>query len=248
VALTHASEQGMRPYQEDRLFIKHLKLTNDAGLFLAVMDGHGGEEVAQLCRDSLDNIITKVMEGKEEVGLAKIRAIFGLLNERTSETYSGSTLSLAFISYKQEIVYIGILGDSPIVVKDSDGQVNISPDHNARTNLKEREAAISRGAYYSGGYICEHPSGNGLQITRSLGDREFRNFLDRSPEVYSVKIGPESFVALFSDGIADPGHKSLNSMKSVVSMLENGASASDLVKNALERKTRDNVTAIIWRK
>lgn len=246
--LTHASEQGMRPYQEDRLFIKRLKLPNDSGLFLAVMDGHGGDEVVQLCKDSLKGVVTKVTENKEIVGLAEVQEIFKLLNEQTLEMYSGSTLSLVFISYQHEIVYVGILGDSPVVIKDSDGQVNVSPDHNARTNLKERKAAIKRGACYSGGYICEHPSGNGLQMTRSLGDTEFRNFLDRTPEVYSARIGSESFVALLSDGVADPGHGSSDSMKSVVSMIENGASAIDLVKDALKRKTRDNVTAIVWRR
>ncbi|MDO8495971.1 MAG: PP2C family protein-serine/threonine phosphatase [bacterium] len=246
--LTHASEQGMRPYQEDRLFIKRLRLANDLGVFLAVMDGHSGERVAQFCRDSLASVIVKVIESKKKVSLAEIQAIFRLLNEQTSEMESGSTLSLVFISYQHEIVHVGILGDSPVVVKGSDGQVFISPEHNARTNLKEREAAIQRGACYSGGYICEHPSRNGLQMTRSLGDNEFRNFLDRSPEVYSMKIDSESFVALLSDGIADPGHESSNSLKPIISIIENGASASDLVKNALERKTRDNVTAIVWRR
>lgn len=246
--LTHASEQGIRPYQEDRLFIKRAVLDNDYGIFLAVMDGHGGERVAQFCRDSLTGVIAKATENKKMVSPAEIRTMFKLLNEQTSEMESGSTLSLVFISYIRGMVHVGILGDSPVVIKDSKGQIIISPEHNARTNLKEREAATKRGACYSGGYICEHPSRNGLQMTRALGDKEFRNFLDRTPEVYSVRIGPESFVALLSDGIADPGHESSDSMKSVVSMIENGASASDLVKDALERKTRDNVTAIVWRK
>lgn len=248
MSLTHASEQGMRPYQEDRLFIKRVKLPNDSGLFLAVMDGHGGERVAQFCKDSLASVITKVTGDNKKVGPTEIRTIFRLLNEQTSEMESGFTLSLVFISYQQEMVYVGILGDSPVVVKDHDGQVNISPEHNARTNLKEREAATQRGACYFDGYIWDPYQRNGLQMTRSLGDKELEKFLDRSPEVYSAKVGSGSFVALLSDGIADPSHGSSDSMKSVVSMIENGASATDLVKDALKRKTRDNVTAIVWRK
>ena len=143
---------------------------------------------------------------------------------------------------------MGLLGDSPVIIKDFDDQVIVSPEHNARTNLKERRAAIKRGACYSGGYICEHPSGSGLQMTRSLGDREFKKILDRSPEVYTVNIGSKSFVALLSDGVADPDHKSSDSMKSIILMIENGASATNLVKDALDRKTRDNATAIVWRK
>ena len=246
--LTHASEQGTRSYQEDRFFVKRLKLKNDSGIFLAVMDGHGGEEVAQLCLDSLPSVISKVTKSKERVSLVVIRNIFKLLNKQTSEMESGSTFSLAFISYRWKMVFVGILGDSSVVTKNFDGRIVISPKHNARTNLKEREAAIKRGACYSGGYICEHPSRNGLQMTRSLGDKEFRNFLDRSPEVYSVMIGPKSFVDLLSDGVVDPGHKISDSMRSIVPMIENGASAADLVKDALDRKTGDNVTAIVWRK
>ena len=245
--LTHASEKGMRHSQEDRMFAKRLNLKNDKGYFLAVMDGHGGDRVAQLCRDSLAGVIIEVTENKEVVSPVEIQEIFRLLNGQTCEMESGTTLSLVFISHRRGIVHVGVLGDSPVVVKGLDGQVNISPEHNARTNLKEREAAIKRGAYYSGKYLC-CPSGNGLQMTRSLGDREFINFLNRSPEVYSVSVGSESFVALFSDGIVDPGHEDLDSMRSVISRIEDGASASDLVKDAQERRTGDNVTAIVWRR
>ena len=243
--LTHASEKGMRHSQEDRMFAKRLNLKNDKGYFLAVMDGHGGDRVAQLCRDLLAGVIIEVTENKEVVSPVEIQEIFRLLNGQTCEMESGTTLSLVFISHRRGIVHVGVLGDSPVVVKGLDGQVNISPEHNARTNLKEREAAIKRGAYYSGKYLC-CPSGNGLQMTRSLGDREFINFLNRSPEVYSVNIGLESFVALFSDGLVDPGHENSGSMGSVIAMIENGASAFDLVKDALKRKKRDNVTAIVW--
>lgn len=245
--LTHSSKQGTRPYNEDRLFIKRIKLSNDSGVFLAVMDGHGGQRVAQFCKDSLASVIAEVVENKKRVGPLEIQEIFRLLNEQTFEMESGSTLSLVFVSQQDTTVHVGILGDSPVIIKDDGGKVKISPEHNARTNLKERKAAVERGAFYSGGYIREHLSGNGLQMTRSLGDNEFRNSLDRLPEVYSVKIGSGSFVAVFSDGVVDPRHGDSDSMGLVVSMLENRASAYDLVKNALDRKTGDNVTAIVWR-
>lgn len=246
--LTHASKQGRRSYQEDRFFTKFVEFKKDRGHFLAVMDGHGGERVAQFCRDQLASEISKVKNTKEKVGLNEIRAIFESLNKQTFEMESGSTLSLAFISYARNRVYVGVLGDSPVVIKDAKGLINIGPEHNARTNMKEREAAIQRGACYSGGYISEHPSYGGLQLTRSLGDNEYKNILGRVPEVYSLKIGSGSFVAILSDGISDPGHKSPEPLKQVVSMLENGASASQLVDNALKMDTSDNVTAIVWRK
>jgi len=246
VKLTHASKQGLRPYQEDRFFIEQFESDKDLGVFLAVMDGHGGERVAQFCRDSLKDLIYQVMEGRKRVTLVVVKNIIKLLNEQTCEMESGTTLSLAFISYRQKKVFVGVLGDSPVIIKDSQGQIVVSSEHNARTNLKEREAAIKRGACYCAGYICEYSGRNGLQMTRSLGDREFKNFLDRLPELYSVKIGAESFVALLSDGIVDPGHHDSAPLKSVILMIEKGASASDLVQDALVRQTGDNVTAIIW--
>lgn len=245
--LTHASEKGMRNYQEDRLYIKEVKLPEDSGVFLAVMDGHGGERVAQFCENSLASIITVVVGHKKRVGLFEIQEIFRLLNEQTLDMESGSTLSLVFVSQRDATVHVGILGDSPVIVKDFNGQINISPEHNARTNEKEREAAVQRGAFYSSnGYLCSQ-SGNGLQMSRSLGDAEFGKFLDRSPEVYSLKVGLGSFVAVLSDGIVDPGHGDSNSLKHVISMIENGASAKKLVTDALKRRTGDNVTAIVWR-
>jgi serine/threonine protein phosphatase PrpC len=246
VKLTHASEQGLRPYQEDRFFTGRFESAKDSGVFLAVMDGHDGQRVAQFCIDSLSDIIYQVMGSRERVTLVVIRDIIKLLNEQTCEMESGTTLSLAFISYRQKKVFVGVLGDSPVIIKNSQGQIVVSSEHNARTNLKEREAAIKRGACYHAGYICEYPGGSGLQMTRSLGDREFKNFLNRLPELYSVKIGTKSFVALLSDGIVDPGHRDSDVLKSVISMIEKGASASDLVQDALDRRTEDNATAIVW--
>lgn len=249
MSLTHATARGTRPYQEDRFLIKEVKLAQDAGVFLAVMDGHGGDDASSFCADFMDRTaIAIATKDKKVVGQGETMKIFQLLSEQTSEMRSGSTLSLAFVSYQHNKVIVGVLGDSPVIIKDSEGRVNISPEHNARTNMTEREAALGRGACYDGGYIWDPLGNHGLQMTRCLGDRDLGKFLDRTPEVYSVKLGPESFVAVLSDGIADPGHKNSDPIKAIVSMLQNGASADDLVKDALKRKTGDNVTAIVRRK
>ena len=90
--LTHATAQGLRNYQEDRFFAKRFKLCDDSGLFLAVMDGHGGDDVSEFCRESFRGVITKAIKDKKTVDVSVVEAIFQWLNERTMEMEMGSTL------------------------------------------------------------------------------------------------------------------------------------------------------------
>src|SRR5205085_1169323 len=73
--------------------------------------------------------------------------------QRLSIEPSGSTLSAVYISPDKKVAHVAILGDSPVIIRDSRGEWNLSPLHNARTNLEERTAALAQGARYSEGYL-----------------------------------------------------------------------------------------------
>lgn len=74
------------------------------------------------------------------------------------------------------------------------------------------------------------------------------SFLSRQPDVYSVDLGPHSFVIVASDGVLDPFHKDTPSQeKRLAEMVAKGADAKALVEDALVRKTGDNATALVYR-
>ena len=145
-------------------------------------------------------------------------------------------------------VWVAILGDSPVIVMDAEGKVDVSPMHNARSNPTERDAAIARGASFDGNYIYAGFSGPGLQMTRAMGDRELVRVINREPEVYSRIVGPDSFVLVATDGLFDPSHRNLEpEIATVVDQIQAGASAQTLVDRAIALPTGDNVTAVLVR-
>jgi serine/threonine protein phosphatase PrpC len=54
-SVTAASTKGQRKYMEDRMVIKHIQDDegNQAGIFVAVLDGHGGPEASEHVRQIL---------------------------------------------------------------------------------------------------------------------------------------------------------------------------------------------------
>ncbi len=237
--ISHDSHQGGRSHQEDRVFISEM----ESGWLLAVMDGHGGEASAEICFRNIGEVFSKSLENRKNVNEAVIKSVFKELDVLTrAPVTSGSTLSAVFVSKRNHYAHIGILGDSPVIVRTK-GTIYSSPEHNARTNIQDRNDATARGAVYRGGYLWKGE--RGLQLTRALGDSWADDFLNREPETYSLKLEQEGdFVLVASDGLLDPGHYK-KELEPIVRMVTKGAKAENLVIDALQRETRDNVSAIL---
>ncbi|MGB7281579.1 MAG: hypothetical protein WBE13_04885, partial [Candidatus Acidiferrum sp.] len=161
----------------------------------------------------------------------------------------GSTVSLVFIPKSEDVVFVAILGDSPVLVYDANGDLRISPMHNARSNEAELKAAKARGAGFDGNYIFAHFSSGGIQMTRVLGDRELSSVVNREPEIYAVKVGSSSIVIVGTDGLFDPTHRNVAPEATIVAELvrDSRYSAADIVRMAELKPTHDNVTAIVVR-
>ncbi len=241
--MTHASEKGTRSYQEDRYVVYWVP---DEGYLLAVFDGHGGPEAAEICATELVPIFHEIYE-RNMLPLpwdSIIRNVFEALNEETKHLGSGCAASIAFIPENGKEVIVGVLGDAPVLVRKVNNEFWLSPEHNVRTNVAERVAAMDRGGFVANGYLFATYSGNGLQMSRALGDRYLDSVLSREPEIFRLATGPGSFVLVASDGVFDPSHVTNNSEK-IAAEIEAGADAKKLVQNALDVPTNDNVTAIL---
>lgn len=262
--ISSASAKGQRPYQEDRYLVSSLP----QGTLLAVFDGHGGSETAQFAYKRIakifaDNIAAEHtaaahLADVDAADLAKVEAsdlaaaalekTILSLNISTQHMGPGSTLSVVFIPTNGDVAVCAVLGDSPIIIKDADGKINISPEHNVRTNDQERKAAEARGGYVSGGYLFESYHGMGLQMARALGDVHLNKVLSRIPDIYEVKLSAKSFVIVATDGAFDPGHYEFEkAAEAVVQLVEGGADAQAVVDRALKIETGDNVSCIVAR-
>lgn len=247
-SVTVSSEKGKRSYQEDRYLAEVLEAEGHGKLeVLAIMDGHGGAQLAELVRSVLIDGLKTVLQDTTELPKA-IQKFFTRLNSATEHMDPGSTLSLVIIPQERQRAYVAILGDSPVIIRDKDGKICVSPEHNARVNPVEREAAIKRGAYWNGHYLVDKRSGDCLQMSRSLGDEPFASFLNREPEIYEIELDGDSFIIAASDGVFDPTHLDIEEeISRLAKMVAEGAGASELVRDAIERQTGDNATAIVWR-
>jgi len=243
--VTFAVEKGPRPYQEDRNI--HMAVacgSRPCGELLAVMDGHGGEEVSEFCEKEIRKIFQLFRTEQAKTALKKLVAELSL---RTTHFNEGSTISLALITNNPRKVSVAVLGDSPVVVYDKQGKLHTSPEHNVRSNLKERKAAEQRGGIYSGGYIWNDLGdlGQGLQMGRALGDAHLGGILSRRPDVYSIER--PVWVLVASDGLFDPGHSNTDALvEEIRKYAERNANADELMKWAETRGLKDNATALVW--
>ncbi len=243
--VTSAVKQGPRSHQEDRyLHMKVVCESRPCGELLAVMDGHGGYTVAGLCEQGIRNVFEFTGPDQSEAALKKLVAELSLLTKSFNE---GSTISLALITDTPRKVSIAVLGDSPVVVYDKQGRLHTSPEHNVRSNLEERKAAEQRGGIYSGGYIWNDLGdlGQGLQMSRALGDVGLDGILSREPDIYT--IDKPVWVLVASDGLFDPVHFDTDSLfEEIRKYAERNANADELMKWAEKRGLKDNATALVW--
>lgn len=241
-SVTCAQEQGPRSRQEDRVFYRRIENPNCCGWLLSVMDGHGGASVAELCFNEIGSLFVLSDADRTEEALAHL---FAELNIKTGRFHEGSTLSVACVLEDRKRVVIAVLGDSPVVVLDDQGRLHVSPEHNIRSNPKEREAAEERGGVCFNGYLYKKDGDHGLQLSRALGDSYLDGIILREPEIYTVD--DPCWILAASDGLLDPGHGDTRELfQKITEYAKQGASANDLMRWAKLRGLSDNAVALVW--
>ena len=245
--VTSSILQGPRACQEDRYFYKKIRNSKFYGWLLAVMDGHRGSSVAELCMKEIDGLFELSDPNLTEKAL---HDLVSALNLKTLHCHEGSTLSVACILESHNKVTVAVLGDSPVIVVDGKNKFHISPEHNVRSNLEERRAAEKRGGVYSGGYLYIQGGGSfdyGLQLSRVLGDSSLSSVLSREPDIYTIQ--DPSWILVASDGLIDPNNEDSESLfREIEKYAKKHAKADDLMQWAEKRGLCDNATALVWNK
>ena len=244
--VTQFSKKNLRNYQEDRSFFKIYK---NGDSLLGVFDGHGGCGVADYAATHAASFFTTMRKEFKKDSEIALKMLFQKLVEKTKETSSGSTATIVLV--RNDLATVGVLGDSPAIIKTASGDLWHSPEHNVRTNVKECIAAEARGGRISpNGYLFDRYQyqGEGLQMSRALGDRHLNNVLDREPEICQVPINNQSWILVCSDGLIDPSHMNANAASSIITAIDGTSiTAEELVELASATQKYDNSTAVLMR-
>jgi len=251
---TVATDRGARSYQEDQHVVKHVDYEKMPGVLMAVADGHGGTQTSSYVVGRLQaDLFDSSLAYEKGDPLNALKKIFKSLNEETSNLgnhqSSGTTLSAVYVPDGKRKAYVGVIGDSPVILaKRKTSDFDISPEHNVRSNAKEKEAAVGRGGVVRDGYLWEPTLRLGLQMSRDIGYHGMGDVLLRYPDVYTLDMEEGDALIVGTDGLLDPGHRSTREeARRLAKLVLGGAEASDLVQDALGRQTGDNVTAIVYR-
>lgn len=214
-----SSMQGWRLNMEDA-HIFDGKFTNDSALF-AVFDGHGGSEVAKFCgkhfgtrlKKNLNFEAGRMEEALKETFLLMDTILFtpeGQAELRTLKTdseggdsFAGCTANVILIH--KNTIYCANSGDSRTILYSNKTVVELSIDHKPGNEIEKQRISNA------GGFVIEGRVNGNLNLSRSIGDLEFKKNPDLKPteqliiaypDVQKRVIKPEdSFLVMGCDGI-----------------------------------------------
>lgn len=194
----YSSMQGWRTSMEDA----HIATPNikDGVHLFAVFDGHGGAEVAKFCELRFGEQLRKnknFAEGRYRQALEETflkmdemlssaegeRELRGLKQENEGRSFAGCTANVCLIT-PTEIICANA-GDSRAVVSCPDGVVALSEDH--KPDLPNELARIRA----AGGYVSAGRVNDNLNLSRAIGDLEFKRNSALLPSQQIISAFPE---------------------------------------------------------
>lgn len=237
--IEETEREGKHWIPQDRHMVKRIR----NGYMALVCDGHGEEN------EAVDMVFKLLQEGFEDAEanddlIHAINVRFASVAEGTRFIVSGSTALLTFLLDDGYII-AGVLGDSLLIIGDDSETVRIGPHHNARTNVREREAAIKRGGTWSYGYIGNESCG--VQITRAFGNGPLYPIISQVPELYAYQLENPGWVGLMSDGVLDPASPDYASDVWTFRDMVRARTPIDTIVDHFYAKKEDDATLIIAR-
>ena len=223
-----AEMQGWRNTMEDAKLI-NLSLTNDSMIF-GVFDGHGGKEVAifverHFCEELLKNSnfsSSRFESSLRETFLQMDRLILSKEGQKeltriqkdlpdsapvamVADSFAGCTAVVALV--KGRTLYVANAGDSRCVLAEEGKAIEMSHDH--KPDLPVEIARITK----AGGVVEDGRVMGNINLSRSIGDMEYKKNMGLSPEEQMITANPDlltqpitqrsDYLILACDGIWD---------------------------------------------
>jgi serine/threonine protein phosphatase PrpC len=230
-----ASDQRHREAMEDRAVAAEVA---GGHLLVAVFDGHGGAFVADQAAARACGVVEAALA--RGAGDEAWPAIFAELD--ADAPACGSTATMVLIA--RDRLTAAWVGDSRAVLVTAGGCRVLTPDHRIG-RLDERWRVVAAGAEIDPPYVMDPHSGQGLMVTRTLGDRGLRQVgIVPVPEVVELDLaGDELVVVIASDGLWDCVDD--EEAAELVRGVPPAVAAARLVEQVVDRGGRDNVTVVV---
>jgi len=197
--------QGWRVNMEDS-HISKFNIAPETNLF-GVFDGHGGKEVARFVErhfteellknasfkagnygEALTETFLRIDEllltndGKRELAAIKSGDEDGK-NDYQTESFAGCTACVALI-VKNEL-YVANSGDSRCIILSGGQAIALSEDH--KPDLDHERDRIQK----AGGYIIDGRINGNLNLSRAMGDLEYKKNADLKPGEQLISVVPD---------------------------------------------------------
>ena len=205
-----------------------------------IFDGHGGDASAKLCTKKYPEIFRKCLIGNPFDYEKKKKKSFFLMDKEIEKLDSkevGNTATVVFIHNK--LLYCANVGDSSCCTI---GKINEIISFNHKCNNKTEKKRIEK----EGGLIIDDRLNGILAISRGLGDFDLKKKgLSCEPSITKKLIDHNiNYCVLASDGVWD-----VLSPDEVSNIIKKSAkfeeSAKDIVKEAMEKGSEDNISCIV---
>ncbi|KPI90504.1 protein phosphatase 2C-like protein [Leptomonas seymouri] len=255
-----ASDQGIRPSMED----EHVAMVEADVAFFGVYDGHGGRQCAEYVRDHLHHAVLQHADIKTTPARAmsdafvQVERDFLSLNDDT-RCSAGCVCAAALI--QGDLLTVGNVGDCEVVLARAGEPVLLSVKHNPSCNDAEAARVTEAGGCI---FNCRlgHPRLNprlcSLAVSRAVGDAGFKldtytlgkpSGLIADADTCEMRLTPEdTFLLIACDGLWDTMTYA-EAVQFCSQHMEKGADANaiadKLVREALMRGTRDNITVVL---
>lgn len=201
-----SSMQGWRTSMEDA-HICHTDIEEEVHLF-AVFDGHGGSEVAKFCEKYFVETLLKNQEFKkknyeqalretyEEMDVLLEYNNFALLKPFMEQidlnSQAGCTAVVVLLT--PEKYFVANAGDSRCVLFCKDQQVIPLTEDHKPDNVKEKKRIEQ-----AGGIVCDGRINGNLNLSRAIGDFEFKNQKNLEKEQQLIVASPDVVVRSYDD-------------------------------------------------
>ncbi|KAH3680857.1 hypothetical protein WICPIJ_008070 [Wickerhamomyces pijperi] len=265
VGVSETMNNKYRPTMEDvHTYVENFVERLDWGYF-AIFDGHAGKQAAKWCGQHLHSIVERrIIENESE-------DVRNILNESFIETdseivgevkgSSGCTAAVAVIRWElpdqalnttasqkntptnpgleghKRMLYTANVGDTRIILFRDGKAIRLTYDHKA-TDKNEVERIEQKG-----GLVMKSRVNGMLAVTRSLGDKFFKDLVIGNPYTTSIELDStrDKFMIIACDGLWDV-ISDQKACELIQNITDANAAAQTLVKYALDHFTTDNVT------
>ncbi|KAF3774607.1 putative protein phosphatase 2C 44 [Nymphaea thermarum] len=217
--------------------------SHELGLF-AIFDGHLGDSVPSYLQANLfNNILQEPNFWTDPV--SSIKNAYHLTDkyilENPTRLGPGGSTAVTAIVIDGQLLLIANVGDSRAVLCDKGSAVQLTVDHEPRTERKRIEKR--------GGFVTvlpgDVPRVNGqLAVARAFGDQNLKAHLSSEPDVKRVSLDQGiEFVVLASDGLWKV-IENQEAVDLVRAIKDPQTAAKRLTTEALNRKSKDDISCI----